>query len=249
VTELEASDEAARAADAADPVPEAVRRVFHEAGLTPGASQRAITPLALVASGVGLRVDEVIRLNPQTAAGHLAKVCGRDLIDPGHDSEALAGFLYANAWGGWVLVNQGDPLVRRRFTVAHELGHYVLDFLPLLERSLDGGDPDLLEYGELIRRGDGSVDEAPPAGERLRFAEVPDPVGPGESAGEAAERERRANRFAAEVLMPEAVCRRLVADHALRCGGRYEVLARRLAGELLVSEWAMRHRLTELRLP
>ncbi len=49
-------------------------------------------------------------------------------INPGNlgADEQLAGFVFATACGGYVFVNQDDFLPRRRFTAAHELGHFVL---------------------------------------------------------------------------------------------------------------------------
>lgn len=40
--------------------------------------------------------------------------------------EDLAGFLYVSGLFGRVFVNAADPVPRRRFTAAHELGHFVL---------------------------------------------------------------------------------------------------------------------------
>src|SRR4051794_20376059 len=45
--------------------------------------------------------------------------------DLGED-EDLAGFLYISGPFGRVFVNADDPVPRRRFTAAHELGHFVL---------------------------------------------------------------------------------------------------------------------------
>lgn len=42
------------------------------------------------------------------------------------EEEALAGFLYVTPTAGFVFVNADDPVPRRRFTAAHELGHFVL---------------------------------------------------------------------------------------------------------------------------
>ncbi len=61
------------------------------------------------------------------------------------------------------------------------------------------------------------------------------------------QREREANRFAAELLMPEAVCRAREAELREAHGACPRlVLAYRLASELLVSTEAMRYRLTNL---
>lgn len=60
--------------------------------------------------------------------------------------------------------------------------------------------------------------------------------------------EREANRFAAELLMPEAACRARAEELKARTGGACPrlVLAYRLASELLVSREAMRYRLEQL---
>lgn len=49
-------------------------------------------------------------------------------ISPGDlgTDEKLAGFLFVFAGSGYVFVNQDDFLPRRRFTAAHELGHFIL---------------------------------------------------------------------------------------------------------------------------
>jgi Zn-dependent peptidase ImmA (M78 family) len=42
------------------------------------------------------------------------------------EDEDLAGFLYITGHFGRVFVNADDPVPRRRFTVGHELGHFIL---------------------------------------------------------------------------------------------------------------------------
>ena len=46
-----------------------------------------------------------------------------DLGDP---ADVLAGFVFAAGRVGWAFVRAADPLPRRRFTAAHELGHFVM---------------------------------------------------------------------------------------------------------------------------
>jgi IrrE N-terminal-like domain len=56
---------------------------------------------------------------------------------------ALAGFLYAwpyrNAVWGCLLVEQNDIVERRRFSAAHELGHYMLHFRPAIQAEREHG--------------------------------------------------------------------------------------------------------------
>jgi len=42
------------------------------------------------------------------------------------ENQTLAGFLFTSGEVGWAFVNANDILQRRRFTAAHELGHFVL---------------------------------------------------------------------------------------------------------------------------
>lgn len=73
----------------------------------------------------------------------------------GHDE--LAGFLYVNTSYGCIFVEANDRLTRRRFSVAHELGHYLLHFLPLLEGA--ERDQEYLELTEALYRGKNSDSE------------------------------------------------------------------------------------------
>jgi IrrE N-terminal-like domain len=46
--------------------------------------------------------------------------------DIGDPNDKLAGFVFTAGRVGWAFVSAADPLARRRFTAAHELGHFVL---------------------------------------------------------------------------------------------------------------------------
>lgn len=149
---------------------------------------------------------------PKLTRGEVAA----DLRKDGFTIEAMEtpddpvdGFLFTAGEIGWAFVNASDILPRRRFTAAHELGHFVL------HRDRMG------RY-----RADATIREN---------AEDPD------------EMESEANRFAAELLMPEEI---LIA-RADELRNDYKacprmVLAYRLASELLVSREAMRYRLKTL---
>jgi len=80
----------------------------------------------------------------------------------------ISGFLYKKGKKPTIVVNEDHPLVRRRFTIAHEIGHYVL-----------GHSGDLfLDRKYILFRDSKSSDGS------LRV-------------------EKQANKFAAELLMPE----------------------------------------------
>jgi hypothetical protein len=132
-----------------------------------------------------------------------------DLDDP---ADILAGFVFAAGRAGWAFVNGVDPLPRRRFSAAHELGHFVM-------------------HRETMGRFRADTDAT--------LREADDDV--------ADLMEREANRFAAELLMPEEVCK----ARAMELRDKYgccprRILVYRLSSELLVSREALRYRLQAL---
>jgi hypothetical protein len=223
-----------------DVVARAARAAYREAGLEPGALAGTVAPLARLLRAYGLVADEVGGLSGERAAASLAVQAGRTLPEAG-TAAPLSGYLHANAAGGWILVNRDDPLVRRRFSVAHELGHYVLHFLPLLAATEAGDGRDWVEFGESLPRAEDERDGTGAGRVTLDAGQLA-PT-PSDRLGWEAE----AERFAALVLMPEAVVRARVMALGAR-GGSRESLARRLASELLVSQMAMRRRLADLAL-
>jgi Zn-dependent peptidase ImmA (M78 family) len=71
-----------------------------------------------------LRLVELPRLSRAAVYDYLLAK-GSIRGDLGED-EGLAGFLYLTGPFGRVFVNADDPVPRRRFTAAHELGHVIL---------------------------------------------------------------------------------------------------------------------------
>jgi hypothetical protein len=230
-----------------DAIAEAVQRAYAAAGLEPRAlpAWTPIAPLRQLVAAQPLIAEELPGLTHRTASAYLAGRIGRSLVDD-RRTERLAGLLYANAGGGWILVEHGDRLPRRRFTIAHELGHYLLHVVPLLQAAAELPEPSELEFEEVQPRPNGQeLDESEQDG-------VVHLAGAGAlhtDDGAAERMEDEANRFAALLLLPESVCRELSAAFADRCGGKRPVLARRLAAECLVSQVAMLRRLTDLGLP
>lgn len=112
-----------------------------------------------------------------------------------------SGYFEQTPSGPCIHVNISEPAVRQRFTVAHELGHYVLGHK------------------------DSPRDSAQNFG-----SGVVDP------------RERAANQFAAELLMPSDAVRRVVAS------GQFNSV-NELAQAFQVSGVAMGYRLNNLQLP
>lgn len=130
--------------------------------------------------------------------------------------EKLAGFLFVAGSAGLIFVNSDadNPLGRRRFTAAHELGHFLMQHDRMIADRWHGDAP------KVIREAD---------------------------AGEGEQMERKANRFAALVLMPEALCRSRDGEFRARHPGTPgSVLVHRLTADLLVSRQALTFRLQEL---
>jgi hypothetical protein len=150
-------------------------------------------------------------LTRSAVADHL-RADGVPVEDLGDAAERLAGFVFLAGRVGWAFVNADDILPRRRFTAAHELGHFVL-------------------HRETMGRFRADTD--------VMLQEADDEMADG--------MEREANRFAAELLMPADICHARADEMAREhgCCPR-QVLAYRLAGELLVSGQAMGYRLKGL---
>jgi hypothetical protein len=211
-------------------VADAIRWLYAAAGLPwPPPANRAVVPVPLdhLIATYNLVHEEVPGLTRAAAGAYLARwgVHRPELLE---DAAALAGFLFANAKGGYILVRADDPLPRRRFTAAHELGHYLLHFLPRWQAE-KGLETYLVQddAADTVREEEKSSDD--------KALSLPD-------------MERQANRFAAELLMPETVCRLTCERYAneFRTTARY--LEHHLASHLLVSREAVRWRLRSLNL-
>lgn len=226
----------------------ALARVYATAQLDP-ANYSGIVPLYDLISAYPLRVAEVRELSYVNAARFVERETGQPIPMPKANDRRLDGFLYIYQYGaylyGFILVKKEDPVPRRRFTAAHELGHYVLHFLPQLDK-LDAPSPPkplILAEGLMYdEQGDTQVSE--PSG-ALMFTRgvMSDDY---ELLGDLLRIEREANEFAAELLMPEAACRTRFDQESQRLGTRGRSLARRLASEFLVSQEAMAIRLARL---
>ena len=213
---------------------DAVRAVWSAAGLEPN-SVPGIVPLSELLRPHRLAPTEIPNLTFNLAINHVRREIGRTLETRPHAERPLAGFLYAEANDGLLLIKKDDPIARRRFMVAHELGHFVLHrsdtalvltealMAPEAKKNSDEGE-DLLPFGEV----DYSLAEGAPSRDDLRQIE------------------REANAFAAELLMPKAWCEQLFETHKRQFGSDERALLRRLSSALLVSAEAMGYRLRDL---
>jgi hypothetical protein len=230
----------------------AVQSVYEQAGLNQDEANPGIVPLYDLIGAYPIRVAELSDLTYQRAIEFLAVETGQTIPVPKSEDRPLAGFLYiyeyAGVFYGCILVKKNDPVTRRRFSAAHELGHYVLHFMPLLKLQLRDAAPEALILAESLTYTD--EDEAAtdiPSGQ-LTFTHGMKPK-PLALMGDIRRMEREANQFAAELLMPAPACLTLVEHYSHRLGNKRLVLSRRLATEFLVSQEAMKWRLTNLDLP
>jgi hypothetical protein len=226
-----------------------VRSLWVQAGVEPSERQASIAPLYDIICHYPIRVAELSQLTYRQAAQFLAAETGQSIQIPGDHDRPLAGFLYiyefAGALYGCILVKKEDPIERRRFSAAHELGHYALHFLPLLKLQANAASPEALTLAEGLsyeEESDGNTEV--PSGQ-LAFARGVRPFST-RWTQDLQQAEVEANQFAAEVLMPSGVCEKLINNFERESRVRESTLIRRLAGELLVSREAMRRRLSEL---
>lgn len=223
---------------------EAIDNLYHETGVTRPTGRKSIVSLNGLIRALNLTCHEVAGLTRDAASLLLAQRGGLLDEDGGERQSPLAGFLYVVGDDGSIFVEERDPIVRRRFSVAHELGHYLLHFRPLLTQlsaevgtpveALDAfpqmeadSDPDTQPDGQIVlpladAEAYPSIMQLPPL----------------------AQMEAEANRFAAELLMPTSLVQELAGHYGAYFGD--DNLVWRLANEMLVSRAAMRWRLRTL---
>lgn len=213
-----------------------IKNLYQEAELPMLSAEHPIAPLGLLIRHVGLIGVELAGLAISTASDFLLWRGGADEALPKLTPDPLAGFLcVVPGYGGCVFVERNDGFARRRFSAAHELGHYLLHFRP---RLTNGGDFDqpLLDAFPKAESDDTEPGELPLGQLTLPGVET--------ASAELEHMEREANEFAAELLMPAEVVLDLCRLYRPHLDGND--LAQRLAGDLLVSRAAMRWRLRNL---
>ena len=210
-----------------------------------------IVPLYDLIANFPIWVAEVEHLSIECAANYLAERTGQKPELGIEGSGPLSGFFYAyiyrGTFVGCILVEKRDPVARRRFSAAHELGHYILHFEPWLEQLT----PDQSEEGVLMT--DTMVYPEQVANGLTAGAGNAMPIRMGDIIQQPAiiiddKQEAEANQFAASLLMPESILRERIAEFRPRVGQPRGYLASRLASEFLVSKEAMIYRLAALEL-
>lgn len=210
-----------------------------------------IVPLYDLIANYPIWVAEVEHLSIEQAANYLAERTGQKpelgLESRGPLSGFFYAYLYRAAFVGCILVEKRDPVVRRRFSAAHELGHYILHFEPWLKQLT----PDQAEEGVLMTDAMIYADQTEGASGFTAGTGNALPVHTGVVTQQPAiimsdEQEAEANQFAASLLMPEHILRERIAEFKIPVGQPRGYLASRLASEFLVSKEAMNFRLTSL---
>lgn len=206
-------------------------------------AKNCIAPLAEIIGSFSLSLVELPHLTGATIVRHLNKrqIAVSDALEE-VQTEGLAGFLYATRHNGLIFVEQNDPLFRRRYSAAHELGHYWLHILPQMAALPTGAELHSVSFidGAKEKYDDDqepdftSVEQEVAKLKVRSDLQLPPP----------AQMEREAERFAANLLMPTAIVEGLVAKYKIGFQGRD--LVQRLAAEMLVSRRAMYYRLHNL---
>jgi Zn-dependent peptidase ImmA (M78 family) len=221
---------------------DAVTQLYRTAELSEPTSRRCIAPLGELVGTFNLTCTELAQLT-QPAAMHYLLERGGIVELPEMDSpEPLAGFLHVDIHYGSIFVEVEDPLVRRRFSVAHELGHYLLHFQPLLSMAKE--DDEYCELTDALSRADALLHEEHTEGQPAVAAEETFIRNKQQLLPPFGQMEWEANQFAAELLMPFEVIEGLLARFVTYLRG--DDLIWRMATEMLVSGESVQKRLSKL---
>ena len=229
---------------------EAVRKCFDLIGLDYDSIDTKIVPLFDIISAHPVFVKELPhekRLTAELAVDCIRQEMGFAANNYLQKNNQLSGFIYAaQAQGqlyGCIFTEKSESTVRRRFSAAHELAHYLLHFAPIAEAKSS----EFLAFTEGISFADEDAGETDDKYE-LRLVRGFE----GEDSynlnlfQKTWDYEREADFFAAEMLMPQNACRALAKTYGNKFGTNKKVVVRRLAMEFLVSQEAMRRRLEDL---
>ena len=229
----------------------AVKSVWSDAALD--GANTAIVSLYDLVTNYPVWVSEIENLSIERASNYIAEKTGYKPELGLENHGPLSGFFYAHLYRGMfvgcILVEMRDMVERRRFSVAHELGHYKLHFEPWLAQLA----PDQVNKGILMtdamiyaNQTESTTGLTAGVGNGLPVFEGPGIQQPAIWMSD--QQEAEANQFAASLLMPENILRERIAEFHLPIGQPRGYLASRLASEFLVSKEAMIYRLATLEL-
>ena len=210
-----------------------------------------IVPLYDLVVNYPIWVSEIENLSIERASEYIVGKTGHK-PELGLDNHGpLSGFFYAHLYRGMfvgcILVEKRDKVERRRFSVAHELGHYKLHFEPWLAQLAPAQvDKGILMTDAMIYANQTESTTALTIGTGNALPVYED-LGIQQPAILMSDRqEAEANQFAASLLMPENVLRDRISEFHLHAGQPRGYLASRLASEFLVSRQAMVYRLATM---
>lgn len=222
----------------------AVRDTFAVVGVDYDSRQPQIVPLFEIIGEYSLFVTELADDRNLTSQRAIAAI-GQKTSNLPTDNDKLSGFLYASQFedvlDGWIFTEKSEPTVRRRFSAAHELGHYLLHFLPQLSEQPENKHSVFIE-GVSFDKNETDEKNNPAIIHVTQDLENARQIG----GSRKFEMEFEANQFAAELLMPRNACLASAQTYAKKFGANKAVLVRRLATDFLVSFEAMLRRLKDL---
>ena len=239
-------------------ISQAVRQAYQDAEIDLDNLQSGIVPLYRLIQVYPISVDEIQDMTAQKVAEFLEEETEQKIKIPEAENCLLAGYLYLqqdrDSLYGCILTEKrpsAAPIFRRRFSAAHELGHYLLHFLPLIEinKNNDAHEPLIVTEGLVKNTADTEESEFDSETFDGKLS-ITDSL-------EAALKhlgidrnlmEAEADCFAGELLIPEKACYELAQQFQGRFGKKLDVLIGRLAPEFLVSKQAMKRRLMDLKI-
>ncbi len=179
------------------------------------APEGAVDLEAAASYALPVEIVSVAQLRLQHVAARMQHL-GVDTQFAGRDRR-LRGCLVAYRGNGLILIDADDPLDEQRFTLAHELAHFLIDYQAPRQRALEAlGEAVLPVLDGLRPRTLAERLHAVLAGAHLgvlhHVMERPDV---GLPSGKVLDMEDRADRLALEILAPEAlILQKLRAPHA-----------------------------------
>ncbi len=152
--------------------------------------------------------------SPPVDVARIAEILGVEIVEDELDDD-MSGFLVVSGGAGKIGVNRQHHPNRKRFTIAHELGHFVLH--------ASGTDETLFVDKKIFNRNQ-------EASEGVYKEEI------------------EANRFAAELLMPERMVLDICEHEAMDIDLADDLLICNLSRRFQVSQQALTYRLVSLEL-
>ncbi len=220
---------------------ETVCEVFAQINLDYDGFPPQIVPLNRMFAEYPLMIIELPNgktLSTRSAVKFLEIEIGFEMPELATDEQKLSGFLYTAKFGdslqGCVFTDKSEPTVRRRFSAAHEFGHYLLHFVPLLKTA---GTENLFLTESMAISDSDEIQSEIKIAEDFDFKKI--------GVESKYEMEQEADFFAAELLMPRNACLK-AATIFIEIGKNKKALINRLATEFLVSFEAMKRRLEDL---